>query len=198
MSEVRNPLETPPNCMAKRILSTWRFLLIFGFLPLLGGVGCSGKTPKVELDSPEEAAESVGRILCAEHRSRVRAVRDELDEAIAIQNAKAEVIADQSLIAGVNGRLQSFEEAFKGEFDALESCTIVLKDLDPVHEGSKVYIAMDVKTKTWTLDDDQEISLEAKTLEVLLTLTKLDEEWKVTGSNVDFSLPKGSLGQLLD
>lgn len=159
---------------------------------------CAPKEPDVELGSPEEAAESVGRILCAEHEQRVEAIGDELDAALAIQAAKAEVLADTTGIGVANEKLEAFAEFYDDNEDELTSCEIVLTDLDTIDEGSRVNLALRIATRGWKTNESGELELVDESRPLVLTLTKLEGEWKVTGTSADFALPGGALNSLMD
>lgn len=165
---------------------------------LIVGVACSPKEPDVEMDTPEDTAESVGRILCAEHQRRIDAIGDEIDATRAIQSAKAEVMADSTNIETTNERLDGFVDFFADNRSELEDCEVVLTDLDTIDEGSRVNLALKVVTRGWKVSDDGELELVDRSRPIVLTLTRLDGEWKVTGSSVDFSLPGGALNSLMD
>lgn len=164
---------------------------------VLLGAGCSNGEPEVALDSPEQTAESVGRILCAEHQARIAAIEDSLAHARDIQAAKARVVADGLAVSHVNERLETLASFFDTHEDALAACRVVLTDLVIVHTDSKVRVSLDVELADWHVDAAGKLDLAPRKLPVLLTLTLLDGAWKVTESSHDFALPGGALGGLL-
>lgn len=186
-----------PGARRRRRAAARRPLCAALLLLALAGAGCSSDAPKVDLDSPERAAESVGRVLCAEHQARIEAIGEQLERALAIQTAKAQLIANRPSIERVNERLHAFAEFFDEHEDALARCTIVLTDLVTVNADSRVRVSLQLELEDWTVDSAGKPSRTPRSVPVLLTLTRLDGEWKVTESSLDFSLPGGALGGLL-
>lgn len=161
-------------------------------------LGCSRGKPDVELDTPEHAASSVGRIMCAEHETRVEAVADHIDDALVLQAAKAEVVADPLEIEQANRRLQELADLFDEEEDALTECKVVLADMSVLEPDVRVRIAMTVETNDWAVDKGGDLTVEPRETDFLLTLVKIDGSWQVVESTRDFTLPGGAVGRLLE
>ncbi|MDX9722192.1 MAG: hypothetical protein RBU37_15730, partial [Myxococcota bacterium] len=147
----------------------WRYGLLSLFLPLLG---CSPSALRVEQDSPEETAQSVGRVLCAEHRARVEAISASFSDALAIQRAKAALAASPSSLEQGLEKLEQMADFFDEHEDELKSCRVVLTDLDVVDADTKVHLSLELERYDWSADAGSELKLHKSTLPMLLTLTR--------------------------
>ena len=166
-------------------------------------LGCSLGEPEVRLDTPEETGRSVGRVLCAEHQQRVEAIDARLEAALVLQAAKGRYLGAAANLDAVNERLERFNDFFKKNFRRLRECEVVLVDKMISEESGQVYLAIAVRFKDWSgrergAADDSPLELVDRTWPVTLTLSKIEEEWRVTESSRALALPGGALRSLLD
>lgn len=160
--------------------------------------GCSPGEVDVDLETPENAARSVGRVLCAEHRQRVEAIQDSLQETVSLQTTKQEILADSHDLSEVNKRLNAIVDLFDDKEDELLSCEIVLTDRQNVSKDTKVHLSMKLVVQDIVEKEDDALGIEERVVPVLMTLTQIDGAWKVSSSSVDFGLPGGALRSLMD
>jgi len=167
--------------------------LLIGCMPL----GCNTDRPAVDRDDPEALAGSVGRILCAEHGQRLEAIRDNLDETLAIHAARVEVFGADDEIAKVTEQLEALARVFQDDLQRLEKCTIEVSSPQPL-EDNRAHIALQVIRRDIGTSDEGVGVVETRESILLTVERQTDDNWRIIHSNVDLRHPAGAVRSLLD
>ena len=184
--------------MKRHIRPLQRLFLLLTALTITVGPACRCSEPSIEpdLSSPEAAAMSGARLLCAERLDRLEHIFDSFNRTKELQQAKARVLASPQMKS--DRRLNELADFFEEHQKELLHCEAVLTDMEMMEGAKKAHVALRIEFNDWTRDGDGVLSLTQENKAVLFSVVKFDGEWKISASSVDIEHPRGALWSLLD